>query len=675
MLLRLLPLSLIALSFLSLHAVEENLPEADVAPTAVEASESVIEQVDTTGMSKHVVIAGTFKMQEKSDSQLVVLVRALNAKPEIVALKQSYGFDYVSRASGDYFVVAIEPIYGQETVQKILLATREVFADAYEYVRPKKKTIAPVLKVDSAAEEAAPVEAEVTAPASAVAEVEPAAVIEEPVAEPEAMEPPVAEEKAAAPEPVPLPVSIPEPVKKPAAQPFTEPLPAGAEPGISDMLIYGGAAVVILLLVVIMMIRGKKEKRTEIQAIEIEEKTAEEETPPPVEEVPEATEPAVTPVMEETATEVVEEKPLEVPAEPEVTEPTVEVVEEAEPAEEQVEPVVEEVPEEPIPAAVEEVAVETAEPLIEEVVEEAVPAPVEEVTIETAAPVTEEAPAVAAAAPTEAAGRKKREPKADRGKIHKEDMAEFSGNRILIAEDNLINQKVLMALLASSGMELVVANDGQEAVDALAADSNFQMILMDAHMPEKDGFEASREIRANSAYDHVPIIALSGDIGADDLRAMAEAGMEEQLAKPIHLEDLYDVMYCYFDLNVEDEAEEEEEEIELLPDTDELHAEDGLEISGGDEELYKEILQEFVLMYGKSDETLNNFIVHDDGVGANALLLDVHGIAANIGASQLAIIADELREAILEEKEAKYTPLYESYCQHLHKLIADIKKI
>jgi CheY-like chemotaxis protein len=199
------------------------------------------------------------------------------------------------------------------------------------------------------------------------------------------------------------------------------------------------------------------------------------------------------------------------------------------------------------------------------------------------------------------------------------------------------------------------------------------MILMDAHMPVKDGFEASREIRGNSAYDHIPIVALSGDIGADDLRKMSEAGMEEQLAKPIHLEDLYDVMYCYFD--IETDEEEEDDDIELLPDTDELHAEDGLDSTGGDEALYKEILQEFKTMYGNSDETLHEYIVHDDIQNAQALLLDVQGLAGSIRADLLAETSEQLREAMINGDEPQYTPLYEQYCTHLHKLLSDIEKL
>jgi len=272
-----------------------------------------------------------------------------------------------------------------------------------------------------------------------------------------------------------------------------------------------------------------------------------------------------------------------------------------------------------------------------------------------------------------ASPRKKREPNPHRGQVTKESLAEFSGNRILVAEDNLINQKVITSLLAGSGMDIVIANNGQEAVDILKQDSNFQMILMDAHMPVKDGFQASQDIRDDPKYDDIAIIALSGDTSADDIKKMKKAGMEEHLAKPLRIEALYDVMYSYFDIDVPES--EEKQDSDLLLKTEALNAEEGLEISGGDTELYKEILTEFVQTYGNSDDVLNGYFVHDDTEASKSLLLDIRGIAANIGAKQLSDTAEELREAILDNIEVKYNTLFEKYKEQLAALLSDIKKI
>lgn len=269
--------------------------------------------------------------------------------------------------------------------------------------------------------------------------------------------------------------------------------------------------------------------------------------------------------------------------------------------------------------------------------------------------------------------RKKRDSDPQRKKMRKDDLAEFGGNKILVAEDNLINQKVITSLLAGSGIEIVIANNGQEALEILEKNSDFQMILMDAHMPVKDGYQASQDIRDEPKYEHIPIVALSGDTSADDIKKMRKAGMEEQLAKPLRIDALYDVMYCYFD--IDDKDIKVDESSGGIHDTDSLHASKGLDISGGDNELYREILSEFVETYGDSDHLLDGYFVHDDAESAKALLLDIRGIAANIGAEQLSETAEELREALLDHTEVKYNALFEKYREQLYFLLHDIKHI
>jgi CheY-like chemotaxis protein/HPt (histidine-containing phosphotransfer) domain-containing protein len=287
------------------------------------------------------------------------------------------------------------------------------------------------------------------------------------------------------------------------------------------------------------------------------------------------------------------------------------------------------------------------------------PSAMEEKREEPVAPPAETvAPPVAAAAKP----RKKREARSDRGKIAKEDFSEFRGARILVAEDNLINQKVILGLLGESGMEVTIANDGQEALDILEADSGYQLVLMDAHMPRVDGFEATRKIRANPKYDHIAVAALSGDTSTDDIRKMQEAGMEEQLEKPLKMDALYDVLYCYV------EAASEEEKTSA-PQGSGLDRETGLESTGGDEELYSEVLAEFVSMYGKSDAELIKLFSQRDMAQAQAMLLDIKSLAANIGAQSLSDTAEELREAIIDGEESRYGTLLGMYQTELKSVL------
>ncbi len=111
-------------------------------------------------------------------------------------------------------------------------------------------------------------------------------------------------------------------------------------------------------------------------------------------------------------------------------------------------------------------------------------------------------------------------------------------NRILLVEDNKINQKVAVLMLKKLGIEVDIANHGSEALDAIAS-RNYRLILMDCQMPEMDGFEATRRIRAQDSYHAaVPIIAMTANAFAEDREACLTAGMNDYLSKPVREGDL-----------------------------------------------------------------------------------------------------------------------------------------
>ncbi len=106
---------------------------------------------------------------------------------------------------------------------------------------------------------------------------------------------------------------------------------------------------------------------------------------------------------------------------------------------------------------------------------------------------------------------------------------------ILLAEDNVVNQKLTVTILSRRGYHVTVVNNGQEAIDALGA-ARFDLILMDMQMPVMDGLEASRHIRAmreNSTWPPTPIIALTANAMSGDRERYLQAGLDGYISKPI----------------------------------------------------------------------------------------------------------------------------------------------
>lgn len=114
------------------------------------------------------------------------------------------------------------------------------------------------------------------------------------------------------------------------------------------------------------------------------------------------------------------------------------------------------------------------------------------------------------------------------------------GLKILLAEDNLVNQKIAMKILEKKGWDVTAANNGKEAVDKFST-GRFDLILMDAQMPELDGMEATKIIRQieQNAGTRIPIIALTARAMQDDRQNMLDAGMDGYVAKPIDRDKLF----------------------------------------------------------------------------------------------------------------------------------------
>jgi PAS domain S-box len=115
---------------------------------------------------------------------------------------------------------------------------------------------------------------------------------------------------------------------------------------------------------------------------------------------------------------------------------------------------------------------------------------------------------------------------------------QFTGKKILIVEDNLINQQVAEEILSSRGIEITLCNDGREAVALLQKNKTFDLIFMDLQMPRMDGYEATTVLRQQGICDEVPIVAMTADALSQEKERCTACGMNGHLAKPIVIAEL-----------------------------------------------------------------------------------------------------------------------------------------
>lgn len=120
-------------------------------------------------------------------------------------------------------------------------------------------------------------------------------------------------------------------------------------------------------------------------------------------------------------------------------------------------------------------------------------------------------------------------------------LTSIAGVKVLLVEDNRINQQVAQAMLEALGAQVEIAVDGYEALSVVEKIS-FELILMDLQMPNMDGYEATRQLRKLPGLGHIPIVAMTANAGEDDRERCFSIGMDDHLAKPVEMEVLRAVL-------------------------------------------------------------------------------------------------------------------------------------
>jgi len=220
----------------------------------------------------------------------------------------------------------------------------------------------------------------------------------------------------------------------------------------------------------------------------------------------------------------------------------------------------------------------------------------------------------------------------------KDNLSSLAGSRILLVEDNPINQEIVLGFLEGSGIQIDVAADGKQGVE-MYRDGDHEMILMDVQMPIMDGYEATRLIRMTD--ERVPIVALTANAMKEDVEKTLSIGMNEHLNKPIDVERLYEVLLKYVEPRGTDAAAsklvepDQSSELVGLGGLAVIDSSAGLAHMAGNRKLYLRILRDFYKNYEG-----RRFALDDPEFGR--VIHTLKGLSANIGAGALHRVAEAL---------------------------------
>ncbi len=312
-------------------------------------------------------------------------------------------------------------------------------------------------------------------------------------------------------------------------------------------------------------------------------------------------------------------------------------------------------------------------------------------------------------------------------------MRDIRGARILLVEDNEINQLVARELLEGAGLPVSIATNGEEAVRAVK-EKDFKVVLMDVQMPVMDGYEATRRIRKwesgkensefgmgnaekelkaqspkleakkelkdqdsklngkdsdlnsalrlpPSAFKGLPIIAMTAFVMAGDQERCLEAGMNDYVPKPIEPEKLFSTLIKWIKpgqrvipdhLVAKTDQESPEDEGPPLSDQPGISVKSGLTKVDGNRKLYRKLLSKFRRNYLDVANDIASALDVDDPETASRLAHTVKGVAGNIGAQDLHLAAAELEAALRQARTENISGLLDAFSGSLDLVLNSI---
>jgi CheY-like chemotaxis protein/HPt (histidine-containing phosphotransfer) domain-containing protein len=243
----------------------------------------------------------------------------------------------------------------------------------------------------------------------------------------------------------------------------------------------------------------------------------------------------------------------------------------------------------------------------------------------------------------------------------------LQNSRILLVEDNKINQDVALAMLHQRGIVVDTAENGEQAVK-MVEENKYDCVLMDLKMPVMDGHTATRIIRKKLNFENLPILAMTAKVLEVDINDALEAGMNCHIPKPIDLGLLLNEIAYWIahskglEFPITEENSEEQQK----------RLKDCLEKVGGDKDLFMKILNVFLEKHSSDYELTKQLLEEGDTKEARKLVHSLKGVAPVVGAEALHATTVDLEAGLLADPCDDVTPLMDDFKINLQNTVSCI---
>ncbi|MEI6207947.1 MAG: PAS domain S-box protein [Desulfuromonadales bacterium] len=228
--------------------------------------------------------------------------------------------------------------------------------------------------------------------------------------------------------------------------------------------------------------------------------------------------------------------------------------------------------------------------------------------------------------------------------------------KVLLVEDDRVNQMVAQEILMQFGAEVTIASNGQAGIDEAIGNNTYDMVFMDIQMPEMNGYEAATAIRQVKGELELPIIAMTAHAFSEERDRCLAAGMNDHIAKPIDPDKLYSVILKWLPSDKVENAKDRQqisggtEPPRILPDSlPGIDVASVVQRCGGNETLAKEIILSFRDQNSNILNELRRAVESGNSEQAKSLIHTLKGLAGTVGASSLVVTVSELETALKNE--------------------------